>query len=226
MAKRKLQRFAEVETFGNVFHLGYEESLVGHPLKGKWKQDFFKKNHPLILELGCGKGEYTVGLGQKFPESNFLGIDIKGARLWKGAKFAWENKLSNIGFVRARIDFIEGLFGPKEVDEIWVTFPDPQPQESRENKRLTGPNFLLRYKHILKDDGIIHLKTDNHGLYEFTLALCQAVGHPIEYNTNDLYAQPDESNPTVKYAKSIQTYYEGKYLAKGITICYLKFRLA
>lgn len=226
MAKKKLQRFAEVETFGNTFHMGYDDSLKGHHLKSKWKSSFFNNENPLVLELGCGKGEYTVGLGQKFPGKNFLGLDVKGARLWKGAKFAWENKLKNIGFIRTRIDFIQSLFGTNEVDEIWITFPDPQPQDSRENKRLTGPNFLVRYKSFLKPGGIIHLKTDNHGLFDYTLSLCKAVGNPIEYATKDLYSQADDSNPTVRDAKSIQTFYESKYLAKSITICYLKFRLA
>ncbi len=226
MAKRKLERFAEVATFGNVFQHGYEASQIGHSLKGKWHTEYFQNSNPIVLELGCGKGEYTVGMAQKFPDKNFIGIDIKGNRLWKGAKFATETGMKNVAFVRSRIEFIESIFAQNEVSEIWITFPDPQPQESRELKRLSGPDFLLKYKNLLKYKGLIHLKTDSLALYQYTHALCKAIGYPVEFATENLYAlSPESSDIMLQTAQGIQTYYEAKFQKQGIDITYLRFRL-
>src|ERR1051325_9312258 len=169
MGKMKLQRFAENQTFTNLLQpkLGYPPE--GFTLKGKWNKDFFKKDQPIVLELGCGRGEYTIGLARRFPDKNFIGIDIKGARLWRGAKTGMEENLTNVGFLRILIDQIQYFFGENEVSEIWITFPDPQPQLSRERKRLTHPQFVNRYAGFLKPNGIIHLKTDSTSLYEYTL---------------------------------------------------------
>ncbi len=225
LAKHKLERFAEVATFSNVFQHGYEGFLKGHPTRGKWNSDYFNNDKPIVLELGCGKGEYTVGLAEKFPEKNFIGIDIKGNRLWKGAKYALETNLLNVAFVRTRIDFIESVFAQNEISEIWITFPDPHPPESREMKRLSGPAFLVKYKNILKPKGIIHLKTDSLGLHEYTVALCKALSYPIAFATQDLYSlspSPDEMD--LQSAQTIQTYYEGKFRSQGIKITYLQFQ--
>ncbi|MEO6883992.1 MAG: tRNA (guanosine(46)-N7)-methyltransferase TrmB [Bacteroidia bacterium] len=228
MTKRKLQRFAETETFGNVFHIGYEDSLQNFSLKGKWNSDYFKNNHPIVLELGCGRGEYSVGLAERFPEKNFIGVDIKGARIWRGAKTAAENKMNNVAFLRTRIDFIESCFEAQEISEIWITFPDPQPQESRERKRLTSDLFLNRYQKILKPKGIIHLKTDNAPFYEYTLEQAQKNNFSIVNSTHDLYAEKNifskEKKETAALTE-IQTFYEKKFSELGFKICYLNFQI-
>src|SRR5688572_33160801 len=167
MAKNKLQRFAELRTFSNVHEFLFTERETDFKLKGKWNTDHFKNSNPIVLELGCGKGEYSNGLAEKYPNLNFIGVDIKGARIWRGSKTAQEKKLLNVAFLRTQIEFIESCFEKEEVSEIWITFPDPQP--NKEKKRLTHPVFLNRYKNILKQKGVIHLKTDSAELYEFTL---------------------------------------------------------
>ena len=228
MPKRKLQRFAEITEFNHVFHLSFEEKTKGFFLKGRWQEHYFKNNNPVILELGCGKGEYTVGLAERFPDKNFIGIDIKGARIWRGAKTVLEKKISNVAFLRTRIDFIEACFSESEVNEIWITFPDPQPQESRERKRLTSPLFLNRYQRILKPDGVIHLKTDSFPFYEYTLQMIQEHRYHLLCSTSDLYNEPDnyfgkESNKIADEVASINTFYETKFLQQKMKICYLKF---
>ena len=220
-SKNKLQRFAENLTFDNLFQYNYEQ-LINLPfeLKGRWREDFFHNDHPITLELGCGKGEYTVGLAERYPGRNFIGFDIKGARLWKGLTMAREKGLDNVAFVRTKIDNINFFFESEEVSEIWITFPDPQPQLSRARKRLTSPLFLDRYRGILKPGGIIHLKTDSDLLYEYTLEVIREKSLPLHYHTNDLYTTGDELE-----VKSIRTYYEQIWLSQGLTIKYIRFGL-
>ena len=215
MAKRKLQRFAEIETFPNVFYLPFGGK--DFPKKGKWSEHFGNKN-PIVLELGCGKGEYTIGLAQKYPLKNFIGVDIKGNRIWRGAKTAVENKMSNVAFLRTRIDIIEDAFAKNEVSEIWITFPDPQPK--KENKRLTSLAFLERYKKIIQSKGTIHLKTDSKELFDFTLETISANKLKLLDSASDLYAETEREE-----VKSIQTFYESGFLKKGKKICYAKFQL-
>lgn len=218
----KLEKFAELETFTNCKKFYFEEIEKGFSLKGKWREEFFHNPRPIVLELGCGRGEYTIGLASKHPEKNFIGVDIKGNRIWTGARSAIENKLDNVGFLRTRIDFIDHCFGPDEVDEIWITFPDPQPQKTRERKRLTNPLFLERYRKFLKKDGTVHLKTDNTGFYEYTLAVIQNQGLPLNWHTPDLYKNcPPDRQELI----TIKTYYEALFTSKGENIKYISFRL-
>ncbi|MEE1252635.1 MAG: tRNA (guanosine(46)-N7)-methyltransferase TrmB [Bacteroidales bacterium] len=220
MGKNKLARFAENETFANLFQLTYEQiTKEGFALKGKWNENFFKNDNPIVLELGCGKGEYTVGLAKKYPNKNFIGIDIKGARLWRGCKTSNEDKMTNVAFVRTHIQMIESYFAQNEVSEIWITFPDPQLKKP--NKRLTCERFLKLYKNILKQDGIVHLKTDSQELYEYTKdEVLIPSKREILYNTNDLY-NSDFKEDVIE----IQTFYESMYLKIGKPITYLKFKL-
>ena len=213
MGKDKLRRFAEIATFDNVIEL--ED---GKPLKGNWAGQQFKNNHPLILELGCGKGEYTVNLARLYPDKNFIGIDYKGNRIWRGAKTAIEENIPNVAFLRIQIENLLDYFSEQEVDEIWITFPDPQPQVSREKKRLTSPRFLEKYKQILKKGAPVHLKTDSDLLYAYTCEKISELGLITEVQSDDLYASglSDE-------VLSIKTYYEKKYLAHNKNINYLKF---
>ncbi len=217
----KLQKFAEVESFSNCFYLPFEQKVPGLPLKGKWREDFFKNNNPITVELGCGRGEYTVGLAEKNPDKNFIGVDIKGARIWTGARYATDHKMQNVAFVRTRIDFIESSFGENEVDEIWITFPDPQPLQGRERKRLTNHLFLGRYMQFLKPGGLIHLKTDNTGFYEFTLESFHAFGLEEIFSTNDLYNNVPEGREELT---RIKTYYEKMFTEKGERVKYCLFR--
>lgn len=219
MAKRKLQQFAEVETFENVVQFGFHQIEAGLELKGKWRENFFHNGNALILELGCGKGEYTVGLSRRFPDKNFIGVDIKGARIWKGAKTAIAENLNNAGFLRTRIDFIDKCFSEGEVDEIWITFPDPQPREGKAKKRLTAPRFLEKYKRILKQGGIIHLKTDSRLLFDYTMEVAKENNLLVHDATADLYERPEERDEALT---SIKTYYEKMFSEKGFKICYLK----
>ena len=222
-SKNKLKRFKENETFPNVFQ-PTREILVENKfsLKGQWCDEFFKNNHPLVLELGCGKGEYTVGLAERDPNKNYIGIDIKGARFWRGAKTAQENKLSNVAFIRAQIELIEGLFEANEVDEIWITFPDPQIKYKRSKHRLTNPIFLNFYKHILKADGVIHLKTDSEFLHGYMLGLIKSTDFlELIYSNHNIY----NNTGAPKNAVSIQTFYESKFLKQGKPITFVNFRV-
>ncbi len=213
MGKDKIRRFAEIATFENVLELE-----AGKVLKGIWANNHFKNEKPLVLELACGKGEYAVNLAKLFPEKNFIGLDYKGNRIWRGAKTALEEGIQNVAFLRIQIEHILEYFAPGEVSEIWITFPDPQPQISREKKRLTSTRFLENYKIILQPDGILHLKTDNDGLYEYTAQKIIELGLKLHIDTKDLY-----SSTFVDDVLSIKTYYEKKYLAHDKNINYLKF---
>ena len=216
MGKDKLRKFAEVSTFKNVVQLD-----AGKEYKGKWGQEFFKNDKPLILELACGKGEYTVNLAKLFPEKIFIGIDYKGNRIWRGAKTALEEGIDNVGFLRIQIETILEHFEKGEVSEIWITFPDPQPQDSREKKRLTNPVFLERYKEILVPQGIMHLKTDNDGFFAYTLEQIELQSLPVLKETKDLY-----HSDLVDEVLSIKTYYEKKYLAEDKNINYVQWKFA
>jgi len=222
--KNKLQKFAENKTFPNLFEYSYERIMdEGFPLQGKWHSDFFHNDNPIVLELGCGKGEYTVGLARAHRNINYIGVDIKGARIWRGLKQSNEEGLDNVAFLRARIDQIEHFFSRDEVAEIWVTFPDPHPGEGERNARhrLTSPEFLDRYRKIVRNDGILNLKTDSPIMYEFTLhEVVEKQGLPLLYATDDLYANTDEFE-----VKSIRTFYEQMWLNQGLTIKYIRFRI-
>ena len=218
--KNKLQRFADNETFKNMFQYSYEEVKNGFFLKGKWRSDFFKNDYPLILELACGKGEYTVGLAERYPLKNFIGMDIKGARIWRGLMDAKEKNLRNVAFIRTRIDQIGFYFDKEEINEIWITFPDPQPRRINEKKRLTSPQFLARYKPLLKIEHVIHLKTDNILFYDYTLDVIREWGHTLLYANEDIYHSDLDNEVT-----QIQTFYEKMWLANGVKIKYLQFRI-
>ena len=222
--KNKLQKFEENKTFANLFEYSYERIMAeGFPLQGKWRSYFFHNDHPIVLELGCGKGEYTVGLARVHPDVNYIGVDIKGARMWRGLTQARDEGLQNVAFIRARIDQIEHFFGPEEVSEIWVTFPDPHPGEGERNARhrLTSPEFLERYRKIVHHDGILNLKTDSPIMYEFTLhEVIEKQGLPLLFATDDLYANDDDLE-----VKHIRTFYEQMWLDQGLTIKYLRFRI-
>ena len=193
---------------------------AGKPYKGKWATEFFKNNNPVVLELACGKGEYTVNLAQMFPEKNFIGIDYKGNRIWRGAKTAIEENITNVGFLRIQIENLVDYFGENEIDEIWITFPDPQPQISREKKRLTSSRFLNLYKQMLKPGGFINLKTDNDGLHAYTAEKIEELGLKLHIKTEDLY-----HSPYADEVLNIKTYYEKKYLKDNKNINYLKYSL-
>jgi tRNA (guanine-N7-)-methyltransferase len=223
LAKRKLQRFAENATFNHFFQPDWEELIAGFELRGQWNADFFGNTHPIVIEMGCGKGEYTVGLSHKYTNRNFIGIDKKGARMWKGAKTSNEENRPNVAFVRIRAENIAKVFGLAEIDEIWITFPEPQPNSPRHSKRFTSPQFLERYKEVLKPGGIIHLKTDNDMLFNYTLEVIKEGSHQLIYTNPDLYATPDD--PEVKDVIDVQTHYEKIWLEQGLTIKYLKFQL-
>ncbi|MEK6616707.1 MAG: tRNA (guanosine(46)-N7)-methyltransferase TrmB [Bacteroidota bacterium] len=223
MAKNKLQRFAELRTFTNVHEFLFTERETNFKLKGKWNSGYFKNDNPIVLELGCGKGEYSIGLAEKYPDKNFIGLDIKGARLWRGSKTAQEKNLHTVAFLRTQIEFIENCFAKDEVSEIWLTFPDPQP--NKEKKRLTHPIFLSRYKNILQTIGVVHLKTDSVELYEFTMEVLAENKIIVLDSTNNLYGTEDKGQGTRDEVKEIKTYYENFFTAKGKKITYLKFRL-
>lgn len=220
MAKNKLKRFQENSSFENLIQPKIFFPPTDHPLKGNWNRDFFRNNNPLILELGCGRAEYTLGLARLFPQKNFIGIDWKGARIWRGAKTALEDNLNNAGFLRIQIQNICAFFAYHEVDEIWITFPDPQLEKSRIRKRMTSPRFLNYFRSILKQEGIIHLKTDSRPLYDYTLEVIREEKLPILLADDDLYQ---------KYATddvlSIKTTYENMWLKSGSKICFLRFKI-
>jgi len=223
--KRKLEHFAEMKTFPHVFEPELKEVFrTSYTMKGKWRSEFFKNENPIVLELGCGKGEYSVGMAQKFPNKNFIGIDIKGARMWRGAKTAQEENLTNVAFIRTRIEFIEACFGENEVDEIWITFPDPQMKDRREKKRLTGPLFIDRYRQFLKAEGLVHLKTDSDFFYEFSVEECKKNNYPIHFSTDKLYKNDiNELDADMQEILSIKTHYEKIFTEKGHSIHYLRF---
>ncbi|AMR31217.1 tRNA (guanine(46)-N(7))-methyltransferase [Mucilaginibacter sp. PAMC 26640] len=213
MGKDKLKRFAEIDTFENVLQLD-----EGKPHKGVWAKDFFKNDNPVILELACGKGEYTVNLARMFPEKNFIGIDYKGNRIWRGAKTAVEESVTNVAFLRIQIENLTDYFAPGEVDEIWITFPDPQPQLSREKKRLTSPRFLVKYRELLRPGGFVNLKTDNDDLHAYTVEKIEEHKLALFARTEDLY-----KSEFADEVLCIKTYYEKKYLQHNKNINYLKF---
>lgn len=220
-SKNKLKRFKENESFSNVVQPLRDELVAGRFVHiGAWRK-FFGNPNPIVLELGCGKGEYTVALARRFPNKNFIGIDIKGARLWRGAKTAIEKNISNVAFLRTQIELINYAFAENEVSEIWLTFPDPQIKYKRRKHRLTNPEFLDKYKEILVPEGILHLKTDSEFLHGYTLGLLQGRGHKILYANHDVYR--NEGSPEV--VTDIQTFYENQYLQKGKPITYIQFRL-
>lgn len=225
MAKNKLRRFQEMKEWSNVFEPTLDPvERDQFALKGNWRKDFFKNEHPIVLELGCGKGEYTVGLAQHFPNHNFIGVDIKGARIWVGAKEALAKGLTNVAFLRAKIDFITNYFSENEIDEIWLTFSDPQPTKPR--KRLSSEAFIERYKKILKPGGIIHLKTDSDLLFEFTEEEIAEKGYECLELTWDLYGTiPSSLDETTREILHIKTHYEQLFTAKGSVIKYVKFRV-
>lgn len=205
--------------FPHVFEPDGKEILAGDfHMKGRWNAGFFGNNHPIVLELGCGRGEYTLDLASRYPDKNFIGVDIKGSRMWKGARESLENNLTNVAFLRTRIEFLEKMFGQAEISEIWVTFPDPQPKKPR--KRLTSARFLNRYSSLMVPDGLIHLKTDNSVLYRYTLAVLSINGIKPGVSTDDLYGSglADE-------ILSIRTHYESKFLIEGRKINYVNFPL-
>ena len=191
-----------------------------HPVKGKWHSEWFGNDNPIVLELGCGKGEYTVAMGGRYPSRNFIGIDIKGARMWKGARESHLLNMPNVAFLRTRIECLASFFGPGEVDEIWITFPDPRPGRKGEKKRLPGAVFLNLYRKLLRDNGIIHLKTDSRELYDYTLEVTRVNGLEVITAVTDLYAMMP-GDPLL----SIRTHYESIFLSRGIPITYLSFRL-
>jgi tRNA (guanine-N7-)-methyltransferase len=219
MTKKKMQRFAEMETFSNVIQPLFDEVFrADYPLKGKWKSNQFKNDYPVVLELGCGKGEYTIGLARKFTLKNFIGIDIKGSRIWRGALTALHENLGNVRFLRTHIEIINSFFDTNEVDEIWITFPDPQLKKRR--KRLTSSKFLMNYSRFLKNNGIVHLKTDNDVLYNYTLELAKVNGFRILLHTDDLY-----NSGLANDILDIKTFYERQFLDQGMKINYLSFEL-
>ncbi|TRZ43320.1 tRNA (guanosine(46)-N7)-methyltransferase TrmB [Robertkochia solimangrovi] len=221
-SKNKLKRFKENETFANVIQPSRDEIISDKfSFKGQWNAQFFKNDKPIVLELGCGKGEYSVGLAKLFPEKNFIGIDIKGARFWRGAKTAIEEGLSNVGFLRSQIELIDHIFEENEVSEIWITFPDPQIKFKRTKHRLTNMEFLNKYRRILKPDGIMHLKTDSEFMHGYTLGLLHGLGEEVLYANHHVYR--NEGSP--KEVTSIQTFYEAQYLEQNKPITYIKFKL-
>ncbi|MEG2365441.1 MAG: tRNA (guanosine(46)-N7)-methyltransferase TrmB [Alistipes sp.] len=221
MGKDKLRRFAENLTFDCFVQPDFDDIFgKDHPLKGHWHRDFFHNDHPIILELGCGKGEYTIALAERDPACNYLGVDIKGARMWRGAKSATERQMSNVGFVRTRIEFISSFFAAGEIAEIWITFPDPQLRTKRARKRLTAPQFLASYAGMLAEEGKIHLKTDSKHLFAYTQAVIERLHLPCEVANADIYGSgfADE-------VLSVKTAYEQRFLECGLPITYTRFTL-
>lgn len=222
MAKTKLKKFAEINSFSNVIQPPTPFESDHSDFKGNWSRAFFGNDAPIVLEIGCGKGEYTIGLAQAYPDTNFIGIDIKGDRIWKGAKYALDKGLHNVAFLRIQAERINSFFNNNEVDGIWLTFPDPQPRKPRQRKRLTSPAFLSRYRNILKPGAPIHLKTDSADLFDYTLEVIHKDNHSIIAATRSLYGEDKLFEAS---ARKIQTYYEQKFLEQGMPIHFLKFSL-
>ncbi len=220
MGKDKLKRFNENLSFTNLIQPKMVFPPEDHELKGRWKSDFFRNNNPIILELGCGRGEYTVNLALKFPEKNFIGVDWKGARLWRGAKTAFEDKMSNVGFLRIQIQNIYAFFGKEEIEEIWITFPDPKPLKSDENKRLTSKRFLNLYRQFMIADGIVNLKSDSKEFFDYTMEIISEENLSVIYSDEDVYSKAD-----IDELLLIQTTYEKVWLKQGSKICFLKFKI-
>ena len=218
----KLEKFADLKTFPNCFDLFFKDLDTVFANKENWHASVFKNNNPIIVELGCGKGEYTIGLAEKNPSKNFIGLDIKGNRIWTGAKQALESKLNNVAFLRTKIDFTDYCFAENEVSEIWITFPDPQPQKARTRQRLTNPIFLNRYKTMLKPGGLVHLKTDSTSMYEYTLEVIKENNHTLLFSTDNLYQNcPADRQELI----AIKTHYEKLFTDKGEDIKYCCFQL-
>lgn len=223
MGKGKLQKFAEMETFSNVFQYPFSViENVPFEMKGHWREQYFHNDNPIVLELGCGKGEYTVELARLYPQVNFIGVDIKGARMHKGAKEALTAGLSNVAFLRTNIEIIDRFFAKDEVQEIWLTFSDPQMKNPR--KRLTSTYFMNRYRHFLVDGGLIHLKTDSNFLFTYTTYMVEVNRLPLLFRTEDLY-HTDGIDEETRKILSIQTFYEAQWIARGLNIRYMKFHL-
>ena len=220
MAKHKLQRFAENKTFGNLFqHTDYDREQPNFPLRGRWREDYFHNDHPIVLELGCGKGDYTLALARRNPNMNYIGIDRKGARLWRGCKDALEEQLANVAFLRITIDKLSDYFAPGEVDEIWVTFPDPQLKHER--KRLVSPRFVGYYKAIMKDGGgVLNLTIDSRELYAYVCESAEGYGWQLLESVEDVYQEPCDPILT-----EVQTFYERMWLTEGRTISYVKMKI-
>ena len=220
-SKNKLKRFEENETFKNVIQPARAElEKDSFFLKGSWNKTYFKNDKPIVLELGCGKGEYTIHLGSLNPQKNFIGIDIKGARFWRGAKSALEDKMNNVAFVRAQIELIDKLFAPQEVKEIWITFPEPQIKFKRTKHRLTNPSFLECYRKILFKEGFIHLKTDSEFLHGYTLGILNSDKYQVCYAHHDIYNNSHAPDQAI----SVQTFFEKMYLDQNKPISYIKFK--
>jgi len=219
--KNKLKRFEALKSFSNYFQPQLSEEFF---LRGRWNTDYFKNDNPIVLELGCGKGEYTVGLAQRFPDKNFIGMDIKGSRMYVGALQSLEKELKNVAFCRTKIDFITNYFIKNEVSEIWLTFSDPQPKKP--NKRLTSPRFIQRYKEILKPKGLVHLKTDSDLLFDYTIEEIRTNKYPCSLSTQNLYTDSNiEKIAELKELLLIQTHYEQLFMKLGKTIKYCQFQL-
>ena len=221
-SKNKLKRFRENDTFENVIQPKRDELLADKfALKGQWRPSFFKNDNPIVLELGCGKGEYTLALAQRNSQKNFIGIDIKGARFWRGAKTALGDNMNNVGFLRIQIELLTQCFAPGEVDEIWITFPDPQIKYKRTKHRLTNLKFLQKYQQVLAPGGLVHLKTDSEFMHGYTLGLLHGLGQEIHFAQHDVYGTT--GSPEV--VTEVQTFYESQYLAKEKKITYVSFSL-
>ena len=224
MSKGKLAKFADMETYENVFQYPY--SVVDHvsfDLQGHWREQYFHNDNPIVLELGCGKGEYAVELARNYPDKNFIGVDIKGARMWTGATQALNEGLKNVAFLRTNIEIIDRFFAKDEVQEIWLTFSDPQMKNPR--KRLTSTYFLERYRHFLVDNGTIHLKTDSNFLFTYTTFVAEKNQLPVDFRTEDLYHDVLSAQNVEPATLSVQTYYESMWIARGLNIKYMRWHL-